>query len=198
MSAVATYDALRLVNGIADATAPRTKDDPGATELEVHTLAYLACQLAQWTAPDLAWGYGFHTTSQAEPFSSALAGGTRRLRASGMLRDAGVTLLPTAAGRDLEARLSQHEHIRGRRPFLRAALDAVALLPIPLVLRAVRHDPTVARAARNQTLLDETASHVLDAYYEGLRATVGADASLLSVTELWLQYLVATADQEAA
>lgn len=198
MSVGATFDALRLVDGIALATAPRSPDEAGATEQEVHTLAYLACQLAQWTALDLPWGYTFHTTSQAGPFSPALADALRRLRRNGMVRDIGPTLHPTGPGQALATRITEHEQVRGRLPFLQAALDAVALLPIPLVLRALTHEPTVAQAARNQTLLDETASHVLDPYYQGLRTTVGTEATLLTLTELWLQYLLATADQVAA
>lgn len=198
MSAAATYDALRLVSGITAATATRSVGRSGATEQEVHALGYLACQLAHWTEPALEWGYTFHATTQAQPFATELAVALRALRGSGALQDDGLILSHTETGSGLLLRLGGHLAVREREPFLQTACDAAVLLPTPLVLRALSHEPTVAQGASVRPLLDETASHVLAEYHEALAATAGADATLFSLTELWLQYLLATSGQDAA
>lgn len=197
MSVVATYDSLRLIDAISQTTALRSSS-AGATEQEVHALAYLACQLARWTSPELPWQYGFHSTSQSDPFAIALADALRTLRTSGLVEDAGQLLRLTDDGRRLLSRLNAHLSVRERQSFLQAAGDAAVVLPIPLVLHALAHEPTVARAVTTQRLMDETSTHVLLEYYAALRATLGEDASLLSLTELWLQYLLATMKADAA
>ena len=190
MKVVEIWDALRLVEGISATTAPRSEEG-GATELEVHSLAYLACLLARWRDPDLDWGYEFHSTERAEPFAPTLAEALRSLRNNGMVLDHGLTLSVSPRGSDTVGRLAGQSAVVARDQYLGASLETPALLPIPLVMRALANEPTIATAATRQKLLDETAINVLEEYHKALVATAGEGASLLTLTELWLRYLLA-------
>lgn len=189
MSAVATWDALRLISGIDEATSARSQEG-GATEQEVHALAYLACVLSHWRSTDLDWGYAFHSTERAEPFAPELSAALQSLRANGMVRDNKGVLGLTAYGDAFMRRLKSQSLVVSRDPFLGAALESPSLLPIPMVLRALDLDPTIAATATRQLLLDETALHVLDEYRVALETTTGGTATLSTLIEVWLRYLL--------
>lgn len=192
------YDALELVAGIAHATAPRTGLMSGATEHEIHTFAYLACTLAHWKSPQTEWGYDFHATSRAQPFAIRVAEALRLLRTNGGVVDDGPLLRISPRGLSLIDSLAGQGWAKARQPYLQAACDAALLLPTPLVLRALSREPTVARAVRSRPLLDEAASNVLAEYYEAMSTTAGSEIGLMSLTNLWLQYLLAASSADIA
>ncbi|WP_157886153.1 hypothetical protein [Mycobacteroides saopaulense] len=194
----ATYDALMLISGITSNTTVQSGGVDGATEQEVHALAYLAGQLSRWTAPDFDWGYAFFATKKAEPFAPEVSKVISSLCSAGAIERSGGLLHLSATGEKLRNQLSHHVTAKDRAPYLDAAVAIISLIPIPLVLRALGHDPTLISARPSRELLDETALNILASYHDALAKTLGSPTTLLSLAELWIRYLLAISEAEAA
>ncbi len=192
------FDALYLVGRIEAVTAPRVRNsNPGAAELEVHSLAFLASVLHQWQGNG-GWGYGFFATPDSEPFATDLSDALRQLKTGGMLADHGITNSLTSVGAGVLESLREAVADQSRVEALDAAIDATILLPMPLVVRALMREPMLRPKAVARSLLDESHLALIGDYLDAAADTVGSSAGLSAVAALLMNYLVVAGEESAA
>lgn len=188
-SLAATFDALYLTERITAVTSSRTGDpQPGAADLEVHSLAYFANMLHRWSAEDEPWGYEFYTTKDSEPFATAIGNALRTLKGRGSILDMGMLNVLTPLGERFLSDLSTR--FEARRAILDVALSTARFLSIPLVVRGIGNEPTLRSSSMSRPLLDESAAAVLSEYLDAAKSLMGESFNLAGLAEVVLSYFL--------
>jgi len=186
--ALAAYDSLQLTSNIA-----RSAD--GASEGELHTLAYLSCLLAVFDGKrPVWWGYPFTATRAGAPFSHALRQAIQEEQRAGLLVLHDRVLLLSEAGNVELAAITPLILNRRRQRYLEAASATALTMPLPSVSDALSFEPGLRRAlrfVRTKALLDEAGLALLDDQFSVLEQALDADveADLLVPAVVWLTYL---------
>jgi hypothetical protein len=186
--ALASFDALQLTDQLM-ATSE------GASEGELHTLAYLSCLLSVFDGRQPTWwGYGFTATKAGTPFALAMRQAVQdAVRAGFLSLDDRVLTLSELGNQELRSinRLTLNlRHVR----YLEAAAATALTMPLPAMSDALSYEPGLRgalRFLRTKALLDETGMTLLEAQFDALgRALQGSvSEDLLMPSVVWLTYL---------
>ena len=164
-------------------------------EAEFHVFTYLACLLSLYRSRPLAdWEYGFVSTKNGSPFSTALADVVPELISSGMFVRASNNYLGITedGSREYEflRTLSQNQ---SREAFIDGASSSVLALPVGVVREAILQEPELHRAtavSSTRFLLDGPGIDILYDQFSVLSAAVGVEVqSLMVPSVVWLMYL---------
>jgi len=192
---VANFDALYVTRRVSRVYGE-------LAEGEIHTLVYLAALLSIYSGrPPSWWGYEFHRVTPAAPFSEAVSEAIGFDVQVGLLKQRHHALSISRLG-DRELELWEALPLNARRaPVLAASASAAIHLSLPVVGRSVQQEPQIKRATElssERRLLTplgldalreqfEAVAEVLASQDENFTAT--AEASLLVVAVVWLEYL---------
>jgi hypothetical protein len=186
--ALASYDALQLAANVASSA-------DGASEGELHTLAYLSCLLAVFNGnPPVWWGYPFTATRAGAPFAHALREAIQEEQRAGLLVLHDRVLRPSDAGNH-ELRAIRPLILNRRRVrYLEAASATALAMPLPSVSDALSFEPGLRRAlrfVRTKALLDQAGLDLLANQFRVLEQALDddVDADLLVPSVVWLTYL---------
>jgi hypothetical protein len=186
--ALASFDVLELTDQL-------TATSDGASEGELHTLAYLSCLLAVFDGQSPGWwGYGFTATRTGTPFAHALRQAVQTSVQAGflLLEDRVLTLSEVGSHelRSIAPLTLNRRHLR----YLEAAAATALTMPLPAVSDALSYEPGLGRALRfmrTKALLDETGITLLEAQFDALGEALQGTAKddLLVPSVVWLTYL---------
>ena len=171
----------------------------GASESELHLLAYLSCLLSLYRGqPAAEWGYRFVRTTSGSPFSLEVEKALEATKHSGLMRRTSSGLLgSTERGSELCRFLGQLSTHAWRVPCITGATDSVLSLPSGLVRNALQLEPSLRSADLHKhatTLLDEGSVALLHSHFAALSTVVGPEVGDLMVPAVvWLRYLTAAA-----
>lgn len=198
--ALASFDVLELTDQL-------TATSEGASEGELHMLAYLGCLLAVFDEHHPSWwGYGFTATRTGTPFAIAIRQAVQdSVRAGFLVLEERVLTLSERGGQELQS-LRPLILNRRRERYLEAAAATALTMPLPAMSDALSYEPGLRgalRFMRTKALLDETGITLLEAQFEqlgeALRGSEGRD-DLLVPSVVWLTFLARQRliDQDAA
>jgi hypothetical protein len=197
--ALASFDALEL-------TEQLTATSQGASEGELHTLAYLSCLLAVFDGHQPNWwGYRFTATRAGSPFAVAMRQATLDGTRAGFIHlEDRVLTLSERGGQELQS-IRPLVLNRRRERYLEAAAATALTMPLPAVSDALSYEPGLhgaLRFMRTKELLDETGLLQLEAQFADLAEAVKGsdDGDLLVPSIVWLTFLArrGPTEQEAA
>jgi hypothetical protein len=186
--ALASFDVLELTHQL-------TAISDGASEGELHTLAYLSCLLAVFSEHRPAWwGYGFTATRAGTPFAIAIRQAAQDgVRAGFLLLDERVLTLSECGVRELQSIRPLILNLRRER-FLEAAAATALTMPLPAMSDALSYEPGLRgalRFLRTKALLDETGITLLEKQFDDLSEALQGSAKddLLVPSVVWLTFL---------
>jgi hypothetical protein len=186
--ALASFDALRLTEQLAS-----TSD--GASEGELHTLAYLSCLLSVFDGrPPVWWGYGFTATRAGTPFALAIRQAVEDAVSAGFLTPEERVLKIGESGRRELRSIAELTLNRRHERYLEAAAATALTMPLPVVSDALSNEPGLRgalRFLRTKALLDETGMTLLESQFEALAQALESPGTddLLVPSVVWLTYL---------